>query len=88
MFVLPFLWMVSTALKDSREVFTFPPTFLPKSLQWHNFVDGWTVLPFGRFLLNTIFITVLAVAGNMVSCILPAYAFARLEARGKKVASP
>jgi multiple sugar transport system permease protein len=85
-FVLPFLWMVSTALKDSREVFTFPPTFLPASLQWHNFVDGWTVLPFTRFLLNTLLITALAVIGNMVSCILPAYAFARLEARGKKVA--
>lgn len=85
-FVLPFLWMISTALKDSREVFTFPPTFLPSSPQWHNFIDGWTVLPFSRFLFNTIVITTLAVLGNMVSCILPAYAFARLEGRGKRVA--
>jgi ABC-type glycerol-3-phosphate transport system permease component len=85
-FVLPFLWMVSTALKQSQEVFTFPPTFWPSSLQWRNFIDGWTVLPFGRFLLNTLLITTLAVLGNMASCILPAYAFARLEARGKRVA--
>jgi ABC-type glycerol-3-phosphate transport system permease component len=85
-FLLPFLWMVSTALKQSDEVFTFPPTVLPASPQWHNFIDGWTVLPFNTFLLNTLIITVLAVVGNMVSCILPAYAFARMEARGKKVA--
>lgn len=85
-FLLPFLWMVSTALKQSDEVFTFPPTILPSSPQWHNFVDGWTVLPFNTFLLNTLIITVLAVVGNMVSCILPAYAFARMEARGKKIA--
>jgi multiple sugar transport system permease protein len=86
MFVLPFLWMVSTALKSSNEVFSFPPGFLPSSFQWRNFVDGWTVLPFTKFLLNTLLVVVAAVVGNMVSCILPAYAFARLEARGKKVA--
>jgi multiple sugar transport system permease protein len=85
-FVLPFLWMVSTALKDSQEVFTFPPTLWPSSLHWNNFSEGWTVLPFNVFLFNTLLITTLAVLGNMVSCILPAYAFARLEARGKKIA--
>jgi len=85
-FVLPFLWMVSTALKTSQEVFTFPPTFWPSSLQWQNFIEGWTVLPFSQFLANTVLITTLAVLGNMVSCILPAYAFARLEARGQRVA--
>jgi multiple sugar transport system permease protein len=85
-FVLPFLWMVSTALKQSQEVFTFPPTFWPSSLQWNNFIEGWTVLPFNTFLFNTLLITTAAVLGNMVSCILPAYAFARLEARGKRIA--
>jgi multiple sugar transport system permease protein len=85
-FVLPFLWMVSTALKTSQEVFTFPPTLWPSSLQWQNFADGWTVLPFTLFWFNTLLITTMAVLGNMVSCILPAYAFARLEARGKRVA--
>jgi multiple sugar transport system permease protein len=85
-FALPFLWMVSTALKASNEVFTFPPSFLPKALHFGNFSDGWTVVPFTTFLMNTVIITTAAVVGNMVSCILPAYAFARLEARGKKVA--
>ncbi len=86
MYLLPFLWMVSTALKQSQEVFTFPPTLLPNSPHWGNFVTGWTVLPFTRFLINTVVITGLAVLGNLVSCVLSAYAFARLEARGKKIA--
>lgn len=84
-FLVPFLWMVTTALKTSDEVFTFPPTLLPSSLQWHNFSDGWTIMPFTRFFANTVLITAAAIAGNMVSCILPAYAFARLRARGKRV---
>lgn len=85
-FLLPFLWMVSTALKQAKEVFTFPPQLLPVHPEFRNFVDGWTALPFTQFLINTLIITVLAVVGNMLSCILPAYAFARLEARGKKIA--
>lgn len=85
-FLLPFLWMLSTALKQSDEVFTFPPTLLPASPRLDSFIEGWTVLPFNTFLANTLFITVLAVLGNMVSCVLPAYAFARMEARGKKIA--
>ena len=85
-FMLPFLWMVSTALKQPREVFSFPPHVLPARPQFSNFIDGWTALPFTQFLINTLIITVLAVLGNMLSCILPAYAFARLQARGKRVA--
>ena len=41
-FLLPFLWMVSTSLKVSSEVFTYPPSFLPSSFQWRNYLDGWT----------------------------------------------
>jgi multiple sugar transport system permease protein len=84
-FVLPFLWMLTTSLKTARGVLTFPPQFLPTSFEWRNYVDGWTILPFSRYLLNTLLVTVLAVAGNVVSCVLPAYAFARLRARGRPI---
>ena len=45
-FLLPFLWMLSTSLKPQDEVFAFPPTFIPTSFEWHNYRVGWTVLPF------------------------------------------
>lgn len=82
-FILPFLWMLSTALKPNADVLTYPPDFIPSSFEWHNFTDAWNALPFNRFLVNTIIITAAAVAGNLVSCVLPAYAFARLRAPGR-----
>lgn len=84
-FILPFLWMISTALKTDAQLLDYPPDFLPKGFHWQNFVIAWTELPFGRFLLNTVIITAAAVAGTLVSCVLPAYAFSRLRARGRKL---
>jgi ABC-type glycerol-3-phosphate transport system permease component len=84
-FMLPFLWMISTSLKPSKEVLVFPPQFLPTSFDWGNYIDGWLALPFTRFLINTVLVTALAILGNLVSCTLPAYAFARLRARGSRV---
>ncbi len=84
-FLLPFMWMVTTSLKTSKGVLTFPPEFFPSSFEWHNYPDGWTALPFTQFWLNTMLITTLAVLGNLISCTLPAYAFARLRARGRPI---
>lgn len=82
-FLLPFMWMITTSLKPSQQVFTFPPEFFPSTFQWQNYIDGWTVLPFTHFLINTVIVTVANVCGNLISCALPAYAFARLPARGR-----
>lgn len=84
-FILPFMWMVSTSLKPSKEVLVFPPQFLPSSFQWQNYIDGWLALPFTRFLTNTVLVTAAAIIGNLISYTLPAYAFARLRARGSRV---
>lgn len=85
LFMAPFLWMVSTSLKPSQEVLVFPPSLLPSSPQWINYVDGWFALPFTQFLINTVLVVAAAIIGNLVSCTLPAYAFARLRARGSGV---
>jgi ABC-type glycerol-3-phosphate transport system permease component len=82
-FLLPFLWMVSTSLKLQNEVFTYPPSFFPTRFHWHNYVDGWRVLPFTTFLKNSLIVTCANVIGNLISCSLVAYGFARLRARGK-----
>ena len=84
-FALPFLWMVSTSLKPANEVFTFPPSFMPSSVQWKNYSDGWTALPFNTFLVNSVLVTGLNVTGNLLSCALVAFGFARLRARGRDV---
>ncbi len=86
-FILPFMWMVSTSLKQSQDVFSFPPSFLPivdgqLTLNWSNYVRGWTVLPFNTYLTNSLIVTIANVVGNLISCSLVAYGFARLRARG------
>jgi multiple sugar transport system permease protein len=81
-FLLPFLWMLTTSLKSDAENLAFPPQWFPDSFHVDNYVKGWSgSLPFTTFLLNTILITALSMVGNLISCILPAYAFARMRAR-------
>jgi ABC-type glycerol-3-phosphate transport system permease component len=82
-FVLPFLWMVSTSLKLSQDVFTYPPSFFPNSFEWENYAKGWRVLPFNTFLVNSLIVTFSNVIGNILSCSLVAFGFARLKGRGR-----
>lgn len=82
-FVLPFMWMVSTSLKQAQAVFNFPPEFLPSSFEWRNYPKGWNILPFNTFLVNSLIVTSSNVLGNLISCSVVAYGFARLRARGR-----
>lgn len=88
LFILPFLWMVSTSLKDPKEIFAYPPQWIPDPVRWSNYVQGWAgnpLMPFNTFLRNTLIITTNNVIGNLVSCSLVAYGFARLRGRGKNL---
>ncbi|MER7248156.1 carbohydrate ABC transporter permease [Kribbella sp. NPDC000426] len=84
--VYPLLWMVGGSFKDESDIFSQLNPF-PSSLDPRNYIAGWTATDptFTRFYLNSMLIAVLAVAGNVFACTLTAYAFARLEFRGKKV---
>jgi multiple sugar transport system permease protein len=82
-FILPFMWMVSTSLKAQNDVFTYPPSFFPTSFLWQNYPAGWNLLPFNTFLKNSLTVTLANVVGNLISCSLVAFGFARLRARGK-----
>ncbi|MEV4014057.1 carbohydrate ABC transporter permease [Nonomuraea angiospora] len=84
--LLPLLWMLTTALKPSGAVLEFPPRFIPDVFTWSNFPDAWTSLPFSTFLVNSVVVTTLSIVGNLISCILPAYAFARLRSRMRGMA--
>lgn len=81
--LVPFTWMLVTSLKSPGEVFLYPPRWIPEQLQWNNYADALTILPFGRWYLNTIYITVLSTLGQVVTASLVAYAFARLRAPGR-----
>ncbi|MEO8607936.1 MAG: carbohydrate ABC transporter permease [Chloroflexota bacterium] len=86
-FLFPLFWMISTALKTDSQVFLWPPQWLPNPPQWSNFSDalGNPLLPFGRFVINTLIIEAGVVSGRLVSCTLVAYGFARMRAPGKNI---
>ena len=82
-FVLPFYWMLATALKTSDELTAYPPTLFPRSLQWSNFAAAVEVFPFWRFLGNTATITALTVLGAAISNPIVAYGFSRIAWPGR-----
>lgn len=82
-FLFPFFWMVSNALRPDREVFAAPPRLLPSAVQWHNFLEAWEYLPFGRFFLNSAFVAGAVTAIVLCVSSLSVYAFARLQFRGR-----
>jgi len=84
-FLFPIYWMVTASLKTLDEVFLFPPSWWPKELQWQNYREALTFMPFGRYALNTILVTSANVVGTVLSCSLVAFAFARLRAKARDV---
>jgi multiple sugar transport system permease protein len=82
-FMLPFLWMLSTSLKDPKNVFVFPPQLIPNPIRLANYAEGWTRLPFTQFAVNTIIITAGNLLGDVLTSAIVAYSFARLRAPGK-----
>lgn len=81
--VTPYLWMVTTSLKPLSEVTTFPPSLLPESPQWQNYVEVWSSAPFGSYVVNSLIVTLSIVAIQSVLCCLGGYAFARLRFWGR-----
>ena len=80
-FVLPFAWLVSTSFKQPSQIYEIPLRWLPNPPTLQNFVQGWTVLPFGTYFVNTIVITLLGTLGTVISCALVAYGFAKFRSR-------
>jgi multiple sugar transport system permease protein len=91
LFMIPFYWMLNTALKSRTEVFTLPATWFPSTPQTSNFIDALTgrgeeltyIQPFYRYFLNTLVITVNGVLATLLSSSMVAYAFARLDFPGR-----
>lgn len=81
--LVPFLWMLSTSLKEAGAVFTFPPQWIPKPIVWRNYADAWNAVPFGRFYLNSIFISISQTFGVLLTSSMAAFAFARLDFPGR-----
>jgi multiple sugar transport system permease protein len=83
--VLPFVWLVRSALMDNNQMFIAPPEWLPRPFEWDNFSGALTSQPFARYFLNTMLIEVFTVAGTLLTCSIAAFSFSRLRWRGRNV---
>jgi len=81
--VVPFYWTLSTAFKESANVFASPPQLIPDPATLDNFEDVFTLLPFPRYFVNSVVVTGLIVLCNVVFGTMAAYAFAKLRFPGR-----
>jgi multiple sugar transport system permease protein len=79
----PFLWTLSTSLKNIDEVFVYPPDLLPSTLRFSNYTTLWHELPMDRWIFNSAYIVILSVLGKLILTSTAAYAFARLRWPGR-----
>ena len=82
--VYPLLWMIASSIKPDALIFR-DPSLLPTDTDFGHYSDGWSALsyPFGVYLVNSAVVVLGALLGNLVSCSMAAYAFARLRFRGR-----
>ena len=83
-FIFPFYWTLITSVKSMWEAIKFPPTFWPEQFMWSNYAEVWQNNNFAHFGKNSIIMSVGATVVQIISSVMAAYAFARMEFRFKK----
>lgn len=81
--VIPFVWMLSTSFKEMGQVLIFPPEWIPDPFVWQNYSDAWEMANFNLFFRNSAIVTFFTVVGQLLTCSLAGFAFARLRFPGR-----
>ncbi len=85
-FLLPLLWMLSTALKAPGAVFETPIQWIPDNPRWDNYAQVFLKLPlFARFFVNTFYVSIMGTLGSVVSSLVVAFGLARINWPGRKL---
>ena len=83
--LFPFYWMINSSLKSLEEYLQSVPTFWPQKVLWSNYAEAFTAASLGRLFFNTAYVGIVSTILSLVITILSAFAFARLEFRGKNL---
>jgi ABC-type glycerol-3-phosphate transport system permease component len=83
--LMPFIWTLSSSLKPYGAGITFPPEFIPRQFEWQNYVKVVNTIPFFLYMRNSMLVTGFAMAGEILSASMVAYAFARLQFPGRNI---
>jgi multiple sugar transport system permease protein len=82
-FILPWVWMVSTSLKNPQELVVWPPIWIPHPIRWDNYVQAFNQADLGMYLFNTLRVALPSVFGAVLSNALVAYGFSRVRWPGR-----
>jgi multiple sugar transport system permease protein len=85
LFIIPFLWLVVTSLKQTNQVFTDPPIWIPNPIAWENYSLALLspAFPFLNLMKNTLFYVISTTIGTLISSSLVAYGFSRIRFQGR-----
>lgn len=83
--LFPFYWMIISSLKDLAEYRRPVPTLFPDKVIWYNYVEAFTEANLGTLFINTVYVGIVSTILSLVVTVLSAFAFARLEFKGKNV---
>ena len=83
--IFPYVYLLSTALRPRAEIFRFPPSWLPDTWAPQNFVNVWSVVALGKWILNSVFIAGTSTVLTLALAIPAGYALARLNFPGRRV---
>ncbi len=83
--LFPFYWMINSSLKSLTEYRLSPPTFWPQQVLWTNYADAFTTANLGTLFKNTMIVGIVSTLLSLVITVLSAFAFARLEFKGKEL---
>jgi len=81
--IAPFMWIISSAFGKTTEVFVLPPRWFPQSVSFDNFEDVFEQVPYAQFMFNSLKLAIIVTIGQLITCSMAAYAFARLHFPGR-----
>lgn len=81
--LVPFVWMISSSLKTSVDVFTIPMKWIPETFHWENYLDIWQKVPLLTYFKNTAVVAIIVTFMQILTSSFAAYAFAKMNFKGR-----
>ncbi len=84
-YLFPLFWLIRSSFLSSEEVFAMPMILFPERMRFENYIEALTAVPFARYFLNTVFLVVLNIFGNVFSSSMAAFGFSRIKFKGRNI---
>ena len=84
-FIFPFYWLIITSIKSNAELFIWPPTLIPRTVELFHYGDALQEVPILRYMGNSTYLTVLNLIGVLISSSLVAFGFTRYHVPGSRI---